>query len=438
MTRSRKIVLGVAAGFLAMAALAPWLIPTSAWRTPVEEAASKALGAPVRIGDISVFLLPVPHFTARDVEVGKAALRLQSAAIYPQLSSLFTAPRHLRRVELGKLEIAPAGIELLQKLADTPASGPPAVTVGQVRARGLAITLASGTLPDLDAQVEMGADSLPRTLTLATTDGKARLKALPEGAAWNLDFAATDWQLPLGPPLKFALLKVGGRVEGAKLLLPAIDAQLYGGQVKGNAEVDWQKGLRIAGQAAASGLDIAPLLQALKVKAALSGRLDAHGPFKAQAARPAGLADAFNADVAFKVNDGVLHGFDLAGAAKRLIGSGAAGGQTRFDQLTGNLQVAGPALRLRNVKVVSGVLDAKANIDVSAAKRLSGRVEVDLKGSGGLIGMPLALSGTVAEPMLLPTRGALAGAAIGSVLLPGVGTAAGSSLGDKIGKLFGN
>ena len=437
MTRSRKILLGVAASFLAMAALAPWLIPTSAWRTPVEQAAAKALGAPVRIGDISVFLLPVPHVTARDVEVGKAALRLQSAAIYPQWSSLFAAPRHLRRVELGKLEIAPAGIELLQKLADTPAVGPPAVTVGQVRARGLAITLATGTLPDLDAQVEMGADSLPRAVELATTDGKARLKVLPEGSAWNLDFAATDWQLPLGPPLKFALLKVGGRVEGARLLLPAIDANLYGGQVKGNAEVEWQKGLRIAGQAAVSGLDIAPLLQALKVKAALSGRLDAHGPFKAQAANPAGLAAAFNADVAFKVNDGVLHGFDLAGAAKRLIGSGAAGGQTRFDQLTGNLQVAGPALRLRNVKVVSGVLDAKANVDVSAAKRLSGRVEVDLKGTSGIIGVPLAVSGTVAEPTLLPTRGALAGAAIGSVLLPGVGTAAGSSLGDKIGKLFG-
>ena len=173
------------------------------------------------------------------------------------------------------------------------------------------------------------------------------------------------------------------------------------------------------------------------MKAALSGRLDASGPFKAQAAKPAALADAFNADVAFKVNDGVLHGFDLAGAAKSLLTSGAAGGQTRFDQLSGNLQVAGQALRLRNVKVVSGVLDAKANVDVSAAKRLSGRVEVDLKGTAGLVGVPLALSGTVTEPILMPTKGALAGAAIGSILLPGVGTAAGSSLGDKIGKWFG-
>ncbi len=438
MTRSRKILIGVAAGLLGIVALAPLLIPTSAWRTPVEEAATKALGAPVRIGALSVFLLPWPHLTARDVEVGQAALRLHSAAIYPQWSSMFSAPRHLRKVELGKLDITPAGIELLQKLADKPSSGPAAVTLGQVRAKGLSVALAAGALPALDAQLEMGADNLPRTLELATTDGKAKLAALPDGAGWKLDFSATDWQLPLGTPLKFTSLKAAGRVEGAKLVLPTITAALYGGQVTANAELDWQKGLRLAGQAATSQLDIAPLLQALKVKAALSGRLDASGPFKAQAAKPAGLADALHADVAFKVNDGVLHGFDLANAAKNLLGSGATGGQTRFDQLSGNLQVAGQALRLRNVKVVSGVLDAKANVDVSAAKRLSGRVEVDLKGTGGLVGVPLALSGTVAEPTLLPTRGALAGAAIGSVLLPGVGTAAGSSLGDKIGKLFGN
>ena len=373
MTRNRKIVLAVAAVLVAVAALVPWLVPTSTWRTPVEEAAAKALGAPVRIGDISVFLLPVPHVAARDVEVGEAALRLQSAKIYPQLSSLFSTPRHVRRVELGKLEIAPAGIDLLQKLADKPAAGPPAVTVGQVRAKGLVITLASGTLPELDAQVEMGADGLPRALELATTDGKARMKAVPDGAAWKLDFAATEWQLPMGPPLKFASLKAGGQVEGTKLLLPDISAALYGGQVTGNAELDWQKGLRLAGRAAVSAVDIAPVLQALKLKASLSGRLDATGPFKAQAAKPAGLADAFNADVAFKVNDGVLHGFDLASAARSLISSGGVGGQTRFDQLTGNVQVAGRAMRLRNVKVVSGVLDAKANVDVSAAKRLLAR-----------------------------------------------------------------
>jgi hypothetical protein len=76
-------------------------------------------------------------------------------------------------------------------------------------------------------------------------------------------------------------------------------------------------------------------------------------------------------------------------------------------------------------------------VDVAASKQLSGRIDVDLKGTAGLVGVPLAVAGTVSDPLVLPTKGALAGAAVGTVLLPGVGTAAGSSIGDKIGKFFG-
>jgi hypothetical protein len=83
------------------------------------------------------------------------------------------------------------------------------------------------------------------------------------------------------------------------------------------------------------------------------------------------------------------------------------------------------------------VLDAAGNLDISPARQLSGRVEVDLKGTAGLVGVPLAVSGTLADPVLLPTRGSMIGAAIGTVILPGVGTSAGSSLGDRIGKMFG-
>lgn len=436
MTRTRKILLATAVGVLGLAALAPWLIPTSAWRTPVEQAAADALGAPVRIGTMSVVLLPLPHVTVSDLEVGDAALRLQSVAVYPQMSSLLSTPRHLRTVEVTKLDITPAGMDLLQKLADKPASGPAAVTIGQVRAKDVSITLPTGPLPVLNAHIEMEAGNQPLTVDIATSDDKAKLNLTPDAGGWKLDFSANDWQLPMGPPLKFASLKATGRVDQNQLVLPALNASMYGGQVQANIELAWQKGWRLAGHAQTSRLDIAPFLQALKLKAPLRGRLNASGPFKTQAAKPAGLADAFHADVAFNINDGVLHGFDLASAAKSLLSGGTTGGQTSFDQLSGNLQVAGQALRLRNVKVASGVLNAKANVDVSATKNLSGRVDVDLKASAGLVGVPLNVSGTLSEPKLMPTKGAMVGAAIGSVLMPGVGTAAGSNLGDRIGKMF--
>jgi hypothetical protein len=43
--------------------------------------------------------------------------------------------------------------------------------------------------------------------------------------------------------------------------------------------------------------------------------------------------------------------------------------------------------------------------------------------------VPLALSGTVKDPVISPTKGSAIGAAVGTVLLPGVGTGLGSSVG---------
>jgi hypothetical protein len=68
-------------------------------------------------------------------------------------------------------------------------------------------------------------------------------------------------------------------------------------------------------------------------------------------------------------------------------------------------------------------------------------VNVDLASSKGALGVPLVVGGTVDEPSVTLTRGAMVGAALGTLVVPGAGTAAGASTGDKIGEslrgLFG-
>jgi uncharacterized protein involved in outer membrane biogenesis len=437
MSRTRKISLGLVVTLVALLAAAPWLIPTGAYKAPIEAAASKALGAPVTIGNLGVVLLPVPHATVRAVEAGSGALKVGVVRAYPRLSSLWSAPRHVSSIAIESVEVAPAGLELLTALAGAKTEGPPAVTMGEITLKDVRVTLAAGALPAVDAEVAMGEGNVPRSARVKTRDGKLTLAARPEGKAWKLELKAADWELPTGPKLRFTSLEASGTADAERLLLPAVKAQLYGGRVEGDVELGWAEAWRLAAKTRVEGLDLAPLLSALGVKAALTGRLSASGPLQAQAAKPAGLADALRGDFAFEVKEGVLHGFDLATAAKSLIKSGTSGGQTRFDTLHGNVQVAGQSYKVRNLLVTSGALDAKASVDIAASRALGGRVDVELKGTGGLVGVPLAVSGTLADPVLMPTRGALAGAAVGSVLLPGVGTAVGSSLGDKLGKLFG-
>jgi AsmA-like C-terminal region len=456
--------IGVAALIgLALLALVPWLVPSSAWIPRVEAAAAQRLGVPVKINSMRVAILPLPHLTITGLDLADGAIQANSIAVYPRLLSMLSTTRVLRTLNLNDVSVSKKGIEWISAQAaktDPPASGSggaaeaaPALVLERLRISGLRAELAAGQLPALNLEVELNRSStMPISSALAATaDGKAKLRLEPAVAtpavtgsaaggstskAWTLTLDATDWQMPLGPPLKFTSLKGKGSLTGSRLVMNDLAGALYGGTLNGKLELTWLKTWSLKGDAQVANLDINSLTQALKLKAALSGQLDAAGPFNSQSPKPAGLGDALTADIGFKVNRGVLQGFDLASAAKNLL-KGGGGGNTQFDELTGRVKVAGRAYKLSNLRVTSGVLKAEGNLDISATKHLSGRIDTEIKGTGGMVGVPLAVSGTLDSPILLPTKGSMVGAAVGTVLLPGVGTSVGSSVGDKLGKFFG-
>lgn len=138
----------------------------------------------------------------------------------------------------------------------------------------------------------------------------------------------------------------------------------------------------------------------------------------------------------FHLRDGTLSKVDLAQVASN---SGrAAGGVTRFSDLTGTLRVNASGYHFSELKMSSGSLKAEGRIDMTPAQQLSGMLEVDVKGTGGLVSMPLVVSGTLEQPQVRVSGAALAGAAVGTAVLgPGLGTALGARLGGFMNKLFG-
>ena len=78
---------------------------------------------------------------------------------------------------------------------------------------------------------------------------------------------------------------------------------------------------------------------------------------------------------------------------------------------------------------MSSVLLAGGFVEIAPDEALSGRMDVGLAKTGGFVGVPVALAGTVSDPSVRPTKGYTIGAVVGTVLLPGVGTALGGSAG---------
>ena len=252
----------------------------------------------------------------------------------------------------------------------------------------------------MDARLDMGSDGL-----LDEVDAKVRAGRLA-GTHAHMRRSGDQW------PVRIDI--GGGRITGKLQVLPA----------KNGAR-------QLQGQLTTEGVEVSALTAPSRV---LTGKLHAKTTLKAEFRDPGQLGDALQTQTAFTVNDAVVTGIDLAKAVETVGLS--RGGLTRLHTLTGNVATQGKAAQLTNLVARATGLAASGNIAMSANRSLNGRITVDITTSKGMLGVPLAVSGTVDEPSVMLTRGAMIGAAMGTLIAPGVGTAAGASTGERLGEKF--
>ena len=197
--------------------------------------------------------------------------------------------------------------------------------------------------------------------------------------------------------------------------------------------------LRVSAELEPRQVDIEGLVQAFDRRTSLAGKVSGQTTLTAQADTAEDLGSllrSLHTRTVFTVQPATLTRLDVA---KAVTTAGISrGGSTQLDQLTGTLDTQGTedgvVMRYTNLKARSGVLTASGNLKLFNRK-LDGEIAVDIV--DGVVGVPLKIGGTMSDPELSLTGGALTGAAIGSAVLPGVGTAIGARVGQQVEKMFG-
>lgn len=238
-------------------------------------------------------------------------------------------------------------------------------------------------------------------------------------------------------PLVFDQIKAHVVAQRERLELSALEAELYGGKLSGTASIN-RKDAVLAADVVASGIAMQSLVQALTNEVLFTGTME-------NAAKFAMRLDAFerfpeNLQLAanFHLRNGILTKVDLVQAASGPGNADAKGGVTRFDDLTGLLDVNATGYHFRKLKISSGSLKAEGNVDISPSLQLSGKLDAEVKGTVGLISVPMIVSGTLDAPVVRVSKTVWAGAAVGTAILgPGLGTAVGMKVGGFLNKLFG-
>jgi hypothetical protein len=402
-------------------ALQHWL-RTDDFRGRVEREASAALGAPLKLGRLSVDLWPLPAVAADDVQVQtRPALSVGRVEARPVWGALLSGRLEIATLVVRKAVLPQAGITALtnaMERKDKAAGKAEARKVAAAKGQATPVVIPQRALLDditwiddkgqrltFDAEMDLGGDGLLDQASFKVVHGRFA------GTHGSVRRENGQWPLRIDVG--------GGRVAGKLRLQPG------------------RAGTRVLqGQLTTENVEVSALTAPSR---ALTGKLQAQTSLRSEFREPGQIADVLVTDTRFTVRDAVVQGIDLHKAVQTVGLS--RGGVTQLDTLAGQGHTQGKAVRLSNLVATSGGLAATGDVAISPAKALSGRVNVDVSSSKGALGVPLVVGGTLDDPSVTLTRGAMVGAAVGTLLAPGVGTSAGAKTGDRLGEtlkgLFG-
>lgn len=239
-------------------------------------------------------------------------------------------------------------------------------------------------------------------------------------------------------PLMVRAIKSRIALRPNRFELSALQAALYGGTLTGEMSLNRNSSLLNA-RLAVQEINMRSLVEALTNEVLFTGRMEGQARLSMNLDRLDLFPENSRLAGKFHLRNGTVSKVDLARTVNLAGKPGGAGGVTSFSDLTGELNMGPSGYHFSALKMSSGSLSAEGWIDMTPSLHLNGALDVDLKGTVGLVSMPLVVAGTLEHPDVSVSRVALAGAAVGTAVLgPGLGTALGSRLGGFMNKLFGN
>jgi uncharacterized protein involved in outer membrane biogenesis len=440
MKSHKRIMLGAVIAFATVLIL-PFLLPLGHFIPEIERIASEQLKAPVKVDSLSLFFLPLPHLTVKGIAVGKTPfLEVEKVIITPRVTSLFSSQKVISEISLQGVVIGQALISKASAWATKSGGGGPAIVrVERIEVRNAFVNLTDFKLRNIDIDLELTPESGLARAQVHADHNHLNATLVPRGKDFAVEITARDWKLPAGPPLLMSRLTASGTLKPLQgIMFAMIDGRLYDGTASGKLDIGWATEWTIAGNLDIRGVEIQPVVALFTKDTTLSGRLTANPVVDMRAPSAGQLADAVDVESDFKVEKGILYNIDLSNAPRALLNKDALrGGETRFDNFSGHLSVDPAGYYLSKVEITSGVLTADAEMSISSKQELSGQIDVAIRGTSALISTPLALSGTVQNPSLYPSKTALAGAAAGTALLgPGLGTTVGMKAARMTQKFF--
>lgn len=266
------------------------------------------------------------------------------------------------------------------------------------------VSIAGMSLEGVSGTIELTPDTRISEISLRSKDDSLRLIGQPQSAAsMKLNLTSGGWRLPWRGGVAVDSIEAEGLLNRNALRIDKFALRALGGTITGSATVDWQQQVALSTQASYARMNLQRLLALVEPAARVQGDVSGKIALRANAPSFESAVRAVSGGGSFTLDRASLEGFDLVEAVRTRSDNPIRGGATKLEDFSGNISVDPGNWRLSGLRGSSGVMSTAGYLHQAGGK-INGVMDVQLRGSANQVNVPVAISGSVADPMLTARR----------------------------------
>jgi hypothetical protein len=265
--------------------------------------------------------------------------------------------------------------------------------IAQINLKKIVLQIRDLEIGTFDGKVELTETRELKSYHLTSDTLSAHITS--QGSSFDVALTGTSWPLPMNPKVVFDEFKAKGKLDQTQINFSEIVGNIYGGNIKAKAAVDWSSEWSAAGNFDLSNATLPRLLSAFGSSASIDGKLELAGLFSTRSAQAAHLVDDPEVVASFEVRDGKINGVDLTRPVLFRNQLSLAGDPTQFDTLTGNVELKSGALQYRQLALDTAQFHARGNLNIQPNQDISGKVSADLAAQSRRLQAKFDLTGKV-------------------------------------------
>ncbi len=396
------IIISLIIGTFVLVLLALNFFPYDNYLPQVEAAFARASGRPVTVGTMQVIVYPKPGLLLGDVRIGKGRdeIRIAGIRLQPVFSTLMASKIIFRDVVLSGLTLPAELIASLPVVFSSAAHPSSNAGIENIRFEKTDVMFSGLGFTGMEGEAKLSVNGLFQSLSLRSADRSISLEAKPVAQRLDVTLEGFGWHPAPGSPFLFNSVNLKGSVENGAFTIRSMELRLFDGLIQGVAVLQANTKPTISGEIVFERVNVTRLGDALGVGQQFTGEAGGKIRFSTTANAWATIFSGIDAEGEFIMRRGSIRGIDLAEAVRRVSKTPVQGGATVFEQLSGKIKLTPTNYQFSGLVMNSGLMQSTGSIEVDKNLKLSGKMELQMRGTVNQSRVPISISGPLKMPVV--------------------------------------